>query len=132
SPSPLRQHAAEVASWAVLFCQFSFNFVSPLLQRHGFRYATIARVLLRRPIVLFGFGALFTIPPVVVARIAHAHSEWSFARAVALIEIANISCIAWGTLAGAYVASRLWSSSRTVTLPSFPFRALASLCVLAL
>jgi Late embryogenesis abundant protein len=132
APEPWRRRAAELASWAVLFCQFSFNFVSPLLQRHGLRYATIAKLLFARPVVLVGFGALFTVPPVWLAHVARAHAEWSFARAVVVLEAVNIACIAWGTLAGAYVASRMLPAALAARLPSWPRRALASLAVLAL
>ena len=130
SPDPVRQRAAEVASYVVLFCQFSFNFVSPLLQRHGLRYATIAKLLFARPLVLFGFGALFTLPAIFATRTAALHHEWPFGLTVAALEAINVVLIAWGTLAGAWVASRLLDDAFAAELPAASWRVLLHLVVL--
>jgi hypothetical protein len=129
---PRRKQLAIVASYVVLFASFAVNFVAPLLQRQRMRYSTIIKVLLKHPIVLFGFGALFTLPSVLAANWARAHVEWSAGRAITVVFAANVACIALGILAGTVVAGRLLPDAQRTRPPSWPVRALAWLSVAAL
>jgi hypothetical protein len=129
APDPGRRHWAVALSYFTLFCYFTFNFVSPLLQRRRMRYLALAKVYAQHPIVLLGFGALFTLPPVVAARVARLHPEWGFAREVALVAGVNVACIAWGTIAGTWVASRLLGDARRTRPPSWALRGVVWIAV---
>ena len=131
-PDPWRKQLAVGLSYAVLFGSFAVNFIAPLLQRQRMRYSTIIKVLLAHPIVLAGFGALFTLPSVIAGQVARAHPEWTLHRAIVVMFAANVACIAWGTIAGTQLAARLLPDAQRTRPPSLPLRALTWLSVVGL
>jgi hypothetical protein len=128
--SPFRQNLARVLSYAVLFAQFGVDFISPTLQRHGQRYATILKLLALHPVRLFAFGALFTLPSILAGRWAGAHPEWSFPRAVGVMFGANALCIALAAVAGTFVGAGLLPAARRTRRPHAVTRIVVALLVL--
>jgi hypothetical protein len=130
SLEPWRKQLALGLSWAALFFSTGVSFIAPLLQRHYLRYATIVKVLVRRPLTLFGFGALFAMPPVLAGRWALEHG-WPLHRAVAAVAIAVIVSVAWATLGGTATAARLLPAAQATRPPALGTRGLANLVLLA-
>ena len=81
-PHPLRKQAATLLSFAYLFATFSVDFISPLLQRHRLSYSQILKVLLRHPVVLLSFGALFSLPGVLVGHLVARDTTIAFRDAI--------------------------------------------------
>ena len=90
-PDPQRRQIATVLSYAVLFASYALNFISPILQRHSLHYGTIAKTLLKNPIAMFGFGAVFGLPPILVTKLAAAHPEWALKPTIALLLAVNVT-----------------------------------------
>jgi hypothetical protein len=130
-PDARRRQLALALSWAALFVSASVSFIAPLLQRHGLRYATIGKLLVKRPITLFGFGALFTLPAVLLGRHALAHS-WSLGQALRAVAACTVVSVALATLAGTWLASRLLPAAHTTRPPGLLARAAVNLALLAL
>lgn len=131
-PDPTRRKVALVLSYATLFASFGVDFLAPLLQRHGLKYTTIYKVLLKHPVALFAFGAAFTLPTVAAGRVAAAHPEWTFQRAVTVLFAVNTGCIAWACIAGTHVAARLLPAALATRRPSWVVRGLGFLGAAAL
>jgi hypothetical protein len=129
-PIKWRQQLALGLSWAVLFASTGMSFLSPTWQRHGLRYFTIWKALLRRPILFFGFGALFTLPPVLAGRQALAH-DWPLPRAVAAVAGATVLSVGLATVVGTRLAGWRLASAATTRPPSLFTRALVNLVLLA-
>ena len=72
SDEPWRRHLAFGLSNLVLALTFAVDFISPTLFRHGMRYTTVFKTLLRFPVATLSFGALFALPPV-LAGVAMGH-----------------------------------------------------------
>jgi hypothetical protein len=130
-PHPWRKQLALALSWATLFASTGVSFLSPLWQRHRMRYATILKALLMRPFTLFGFGALFALPPVAAGHFALAHA-WPFPRALLLVAATTVASVAWATLGGTAAAARLFDAARATRAPHLLTRATANLALLAL
>ncbi len=130
-PDPARRQLAVMLSYAVLFAQFGVDFISPALQRHGHRYATILKVLLQHPIRLFLFGAVFTVPTILAGKWSHAHPEWSFQHAVAVLFGTNVVCIALAAVAGTFVGCRLLPAASRTKRPWLITRLVVTAAILA-
>jgi hypothetical protein len=130
-PDPMRKKVAIGLSYFILFASFGIDFLSPLLQRHGQRYATIFKVLVKHPFTWIGFGAAFTLPSVLVGKWAGRHPELSFETVVRLLFATHAACIAVGALAGTFFAARLLPDAKLTSRPSLPTRFLAWMIVIA-
>jgi hypothetical protein len=130
-PDPLRRQIALALSWALLFFSTGVSFLAPLLQRHRLRYPTILKTLVRRPLTLFGFGALFALPPVLVGQWA-AGEGLPLARAVLLVAGTVIASAAWATVGGAAASSRVLDAALATRPPRLLTRALVNGALLAL
>ncbi len=100
-----RRLLATILSFAVLFASVAIDFLSPVLQRHKLRYSVILKSLLAHPFLVFGFGALFSLPPIIAGHVAANHPAWSFTTQISVVFGAQILGIALaaigGTVAGA-------------------------------
>lgn len=123
-PSPARRAASAALSYGFLFCAFSIDFISPLLQRHRLRYAQILKALLRHPLALLLFGALFSAPALLVSHLVARRPELPFDRAILLLFGANLLGIVWGCLGGTWLAARLLEPARASRPASAPARLL--------
>ena len=105
SQNPSRRLLATVLSFAVLFASVGIDFLSPILQRHKLRYSAILKTLFAHPFLLFGFGALFSLPAIIAGTVAANHPTWTFSTQLAVVFGAQIIGIALaaigGTIAGA-------------------------------
>jgi hypothetical protein len=130
-PDPRRRQIALALSWTSLFFSTGVSFLAPLLQRHRLRYPTILKVLARRPLTLFGFGALFALPPVLAGRWAVA-SGLPLQRAVALIAGTTIASVAWATIGGTAAAARFLEPALATRPPHVLTRVLVNGALLVL
>lgn len=131
APEPWRKHAALVLSHGFLFFSFAVDFLSPVLQRHGLRYSQILRVLVARPILCFGFGALFALPQLGAGQLIEGHPEWGLWARVVLLFGATIAGIAGAVLAGTRLGARLLDRALAAPVPGRVARAVGWPVVLA-
>lgn len=131
-PEPWRKQLAVVLSYLYLFGSFGVDFLSPILQRHTLRYSTMFKVFARHPLTVLAFGALFTMPVVLVGRAIAAHPSWTFGFSVALMFGVNVVCIAWAAVAGTYVGAELLPEARRTVAPSAATRTVVFLAFAAL
>jgi len=129
-PEPWRRQLALGLSWATLFFSTGVSFLAPLLQRQRLRYPTILKTLMLRPWILFGFGALFALPPVLAGRWALEHAL-DLKRAVMLVAAATVASVAWATLGGTAAAARLRERALATRPPHLITRALVNGLLLA-
>jgi hypothetical protein len=127
-PDPRRRALATALSYAYLFGSYGVNFVAPVLQRHRLRYAAILRALAVRPLLLFGFGAVFALPPVLMARAAGTLSRGELAALFGL----QIATLGWAVLAGTRVGAALLPEAQATRPPPPPVRWLGWLALAAL
>jgi hypothetical protein len=130
SPEPWRRQLAMGLSWTSLFFSTGVSFIAPLLQRHYLRYATIVKLLAKRPLTLFGFGALFALPPVLAGRYALEHG-WPMQRAVGAVALTVIASVGWATIGGTATAARLLPAAQATRPPWLISRAVVNLVLLA-
>ena len=131
-PDPTRRAWATVLSYLVLFVSYAMNFISPLLQRHRLRYGTIAKVLLRRPFAALAFGALFSLPPILVGKWVAQRTDWSLPRTLQVLGAVNVASIAWAAVAGTWLGSRLLPLALHTPRASVPARLLGWAALAAL
>lgn len=129
-----RRLLATVLSFVVLFASVGIDFLSPILQRHKLRYSAILKTLLAHPVLLFAFGALFSLPPIIAGNIAAGHPTWSFGTQLGVLFGAQVLGIALaaigGTLAGApLVADAKRRRPSHVAVRVLAWAALLGLCV---
>src|SRR5687768_11077849 len=120
SQDPSRRLIATVLSFVVLFASVGIDFLSPILQRHKLRYSVILKTLFAHPFLLFGFGALFALPPIIAGAFAANHPTWSFSTQIGVVFGAQILGIALaavgGTIAGAPLVADAKQRTRSHTL----------------
>jgi len=131
APDPRRKVLAVVISQVFLCFTFAVDFICPLLQRHKLTYSRCLMALLRRPLLCLGFGALFAAPPLLAGAYWKRHPELSPVSAVLVLFGPSVLAMAWAAVSGTWVAARLLPSARTTHPASWPLRALAWLCMLA-
>jgi hypothetical protein len=118
SSDPARKELAMALSYLYLFGSFGVDFLTPVLQRHGHRYGTMLKVLALHPVMVLAFGALFSLPPIVVGRLVVAHPGVGFAAAVSALFAANVVAIAWAAVAGTQAGAQLLTDARSMSRPS--------------
>ncbi len=132
SPEPFRKFLALVLSYLFLFASFGIDFISPIMQRHRLKYSTMFKTFWRHPVAVVAFGAVFTLPPILVGRAVLGHEDYGLGTSVALLFGANVVCVAWAAVAGTWVGARLLPDARETKRPSMAARALVVAAVLAL
>lgn len=128
---PYRKIAADVLSYGLLFTIFSFDFIPPLLQRHRQSYASIGRVIWGRPLLLFGFGAVFTLPLSYFTGLM-LEAQWQLPYLLAALLGMNLIVIIFGILAGTWVAGNLLPEVREAQPFSPAVRGSAAVIILLL
>lgn len=121
SPDPARQVAATTLSTVFLWVQLALDFGAPGLQRRGWRYADVARVLLRRPLATLLFGALFTAPAQVAGHLLAPYAGEHPVGALAGLFAVTTVALPLAVLGGTRLAAEL------VALPVVPLRGLRRL-----
>lgn len=110
---PYRKLAAQIFSYTVTFMIFTYEFIPPLLQRHKATYSKISRVFLTRPLLLFGFGAAFSMPLVLLTQKIIAIEGLSLAAMTGIVFGMNIIIIVIGLVSGTWVAAGLMPETRS-------------------
>jgi uncharacterized protein involved in cysteine biosynthesis len=128
---PARKQLALGLSYLYLFASFGIDFISPVLQRHKQRYSTMLKTLALHPVLVVGFGAVFSLPTILVGRWVAAHGTMSFGRQLGWLFAANIAGIAWAAIAGTHVGAKLVADARQTRRPAPATRALAWLALLS-
>lgn len=94
-----------VLSYFVLFAGVSLDFLSPVLQRHRQRYSVMIKSFAANPVLFLAFGALFSLPAIITARVLAAHTDWSHSTQLVIafgVQVVGIALAAiGGTVAGA-------------------------------
>jgi hypothetical protein len=88
-------------------CFFAIDFISPLLQRHGWRYADILPALARRPALSLTFGLMLGLPAVAAGLVAGSATGMSTPALLAMLFVAELIPIAVAIVAGTVVAAHL-------------------------
>ena len=100
-----RRTFALLLSYLVLFAGVSLDFLPPVLQRHRQRYSVMIKSFAANPVLFLAFGALFSLPAIITARVLAAHTDWSSSTQLVLAFGAQVVGIALaaigGTIAGA-------------------------------
>ncbi|MFN3199331.1 MAG: hypothetical protein ACE366_13090 [Bradymonadia bacterium] len=130
TPDPTRRQWAKVLSYAVLCLTFSIDFLAPLLQRHRHRYSQIVKVMLRRPLLVLGFGCLFALPPALVGSWLAKSSTWPIAEVLALGLMLNLVSLLGAVLVGNALGAALLADTERTPVSSLPVRGLTWLVVM--
>ncbi|CAN5915543.1 hypothetical protein BH11MYX2_BH11MYX2_34570 [soil metagenome] len=123
---------ATVLSYIVLFASVGIDFLTPVLQRHYTRYSQSLVTLLRHPLLLFLFGALFSLPAIGATTLATAHPEWQFSTQLAVSFGGQIIGVTLAVLGGTIAGAPLIEHAQARRVPPLLVRALGYLAVVAL
>ncbi len=123
-PDEDRRALASALSYVYLFGTYGIDFLAPLLQRHGLTYATVLRVLFARPVLTFGFGAVFALPPLLAARALVARPDVEPATLVGVVFAVHLVMLVWAVLAGTRVGAALLPEAQATRVPPWPVRGL--------
>jgi hypothetical protein len=127
-----RRVLATVLSFVVLFASVAIDFLSPILQRHKLRYSVILKSLFAHPFLLFTFGALFSLPPIIAGYFAASHPTWSFGTQIGIVFGAQVLGIALAAIGGTIAGAPLVADAKTRTRSHTLVRVLAWVTVLGL
>jgi uncharacterized protein involved in cysteine biosynthesis len=100
-------------SYIFLFKTFAIDFISPTLQRHRLSYAVILRALLKRPILLLSFGALYCAPAIICAHFLFQIESLHLVEIAAYLFAINMLFLALAIPAGTYVALKMLNDLKT-------------------
>jgi uncharacterized protein involved in cysteine biosynthesis len=100
-------------SYIFLFKTFAIDFISPTLQRHRLPYARILRALLKRPLLLLSFGALYCAPAIVCAHFLFQIESLHLVEVAAYLFAINMLFLALAIPAGTFVALKLLQDLKT-------------------
>ncbi len=111
-PEPWRDVLASVASTLFVFFTYAVDFGAPLMIRHGVRYSQIIAAVFRRPVAAFGFGAVFSAPALLTARLVAASPDLDPGVALGIVFGVNVLTIVWAAAGGAWLGARLLPVAR--------------------
>jgi hypothetical protein len=107
-----RRTTALVLSYVVLFAGVGFDFLSPVLQRHKQRYSVMLKTFAAHPFLFFGFGAIFSAPAIITARVLGAHTDWSPGTQLAFSFGAQVLGIAFAAIGGTVAGAPLLADAK--------------------
>jgi hypothetical protein len=123
---------ASVLSYVVLFASVGIDFLTPILQRHYTRYSQSLVTLLRHPLLLFLFGAIFSLPAIGATTLAASHPEWKFSTQLAVSFGGQILGVTLAVLGGTVAGAPLIEHAQARRVPPLFLRALGYLAIVAL
>ena len=97
-----------ILSYCFLFFTFGLDFISPTLQRHRTKYALILKTLFRHPLIPFIFGALFSLPVILLTRALFADTGNTFIETIGFIFIANLLLLTFAIPVGTTIATKMF------------------------
>jgi uncharacterized protein involved in cysteine biosynthesis len=112
-PYDITQWLSIILSYIFLFKTFAIDFISPTLQRHRLSYAVILRALLRRPVLLLSFGALYCTPAIISAHFLFKIESLHLVEIAAYLFAINMIFLALAIPAGTYVANTMLTNMKT-------------------
>ena len=132
SDDPVRGKLALVLSYAVLFASVGIDFLSPVLQRHKLRYSQMIKSFVAHPVLLFGFGAVFALPSILVARAAATHPQWTLSTQIAVAFGVQILGVALAAVGGTVAGAPLVADAKRRGRVAWPVRVVAWVAMLGL
>jgi hypothetical protein len=69
-------------------------------------------------VLLLGFGALFSLPPILAGQLVAAFPGWPLGRSLTIIFAANVLAVAWAAVAGAHAGAKLLPDARATSPPA--------------
>jgi hypothetical protein len=112
---PWRKTLSLVLSYLVLFAGVSLDFLSPVLQRHRQRYSVMIKSFAVNPVLFLVFGALFSLPAIITARVLAAHTDWSNGTQLILSFAAQVVGIALAAIGGTVAGAPLLADAKRRT-----------------
>ncbi len=106
-----------ILSYCFLFFTFGLDFISPTLQRHRTKYALILKTLFKYPLTPFIFGALFSLPVILLTKTLFANSENTFIETIGVIFIANLLLLTFAIPIGTTIANKMFPLFRNTQPP---------------
>jgi len=107
-----------ILSYCFLFFTFGLDFIAPTLQRHRTKYALILKTLFKYPLIPFVFGALFSLPVILLTRILFTNPDNTFIETIGFILIANLLLLALAIPVGTTIASKMFHLFNKTKVPS--------------
>lgn len=129
-PAPWRKIASTGLSYLLIFFSYAVDFGAPLPMRHGLRYSQIVKAMLRRPLVTFAFGAVFSAPVIVAAQVVAHVPDLGAGATVGVVFGANVVSIAWAAVGGTWFGARLLPTVETQERSWWPTRVAAWVALL--
>jgi hypothetical protein len=132
SDEPWRGTLATVLSYVVLFASVGIDFLTPILQRHYTRYSQSLFTLLRHPLLLFLFGALFSMPAIAATTVASSHPEWAFSTQLAVSFGGQLLGVTLAVLGGTVAGAPLIEHAQARRVPPLFVRVLGYAAIVGL
>jgi len=107
-----------ILSYCFLFFTFGLDFIAPTLQRHRTKYALILKTLFKHPIIPLVFGALFSLPVILLTRVLFENPENTFIETIGFIFIANLLLLAFAIPVGTTIANKTFSLFKNTQPPN--------------
>jgi hypothetical protein len=120
-----RRTLALVLSYFVLFAGVSLDFLPPVLQRHRQRYSVMIKTFAANPVLFLAFGALFSLPAIITARVLAAHTDWSNSTQLVLSFGAQVFGIALAAIGGTVAGAPLLADAKKRTRSHLATRVVA-------
>lgn len=115
--------------YAALFVFFDLSFLCPLLLRHRIGYGRMVRTFFRRPVLAFGFAALFLAPSLLAAYLLR---ERPLGLVLPILLGIQVVTAAPAAVVGTWLAARLLPTARALRPASLFARGVGFLCLLGL
>jgi len=117
-PWPFTQWLSIGLSYFFLFFTFGLDFISPTLQRHKQSYAVILKALGKKVCLVVTFGALYSLPTVMLARIMFEFESLSLLEVSGILFLVNMLFLTLAIPAGTHIASKLMQEVKSTSAPS--------------
>ena len=116
-----RQALATGLTHAVLGFTLAADYIAPAMQRHGWTYPQIVRMVWRRPALSVVFGLLFGAPVLVAVHLFGKPLPVEVERSIAVIALTQLACSSAAIWVGTWVGGRLVLHEARETHPGLPW-----------
>ncbi len=106
-PWPVTQWLSISLSYLFLFFTFGLDFIAPTLQRHHLKYSVFIKAMLIRPWLVTAYGALFSAPAIIIARIMFEIENLTLIEVASYLFLINMFFLTAAIPAGTHLASKL-------------------------
>lgn len=118
-----RMVTALALTQVVMAFTLTVDYVAPAMQRHGWRYTQILRQVVRRPLLILGFGVCFGAPAIVALQVLGqpaAHELILNLGVIVAVQLAGLMGALW---VGTYAGARLCTELHQPSAPGLPITA---------